>query len=192
MDLLNWRKEKGLSRLKFSKLSGIPISTIVKHEDGKKTRKETLDKIEKACQRYERYGSLEEIDICKPDSLHVCELWKYLSPKYCFIAKDFSEDVYCFTDEPKVDLSSRSWVSDSESLKLPLSTEFDADDWKETLCKRPVDYRSYIGRFGLFYDSNEDCSYFGMLTSIQNGFQRNNGFCYKNFRLLTDEEKERL
>lgn len=80
MDLLNWRKEKGLSGLKFSKLSGIPISTIVKHEAGKKTR-------------------------------------------------------------------------------------------KETLCKRPVDYRSYIGRFGLFYDSNEDCSYFGMLTSIQNGFQ---------------------
>lgn len=47
MDLLNWRKEKGLSRLKFSKLSGIPISTIVKHEAGKKTRKETLDNLEK-------------------------------------------------------------------------------------------------------------------------------------------------
>lgn len=195
IDLKKWRKEHDVTLSELSKSCGIGVNTIMKAEKGVSISSKSEKKLMAFIRNYDEGGYYNETGKYKPAMMEIDDLWKYLPADIIYIAKDDSGDVYGFKGEPKYDYTKKEWKSDLGCCKIPLSVNFEDNEPDCTLVKRPYNYFDFIGKYGLFFDNDEETLIFGKLIAITgNGkFCREGSFFnYANFKPLSLEEKENL
>lgn len=198
-DLRNFLTENGMSLMGFCSRFNIQYASLKKYlERGSNgVRITTLRKIENAVKeiKKEKQGIYVRGGDYKPCLMPIDDLWKYLPNKLNYISQDKNGDFYAYESEPSLNRAESRWETDKGMVsKLPMMINNGGLEWFESLCKRPINYWNYIGKYGLFADDDDLNIMFGKLTGIteDNKFQKNDGFTYANFRPLTDGEKEML
>lgn len=195
MNFTKWRELHKVTVDGLAKKAGTSINSIMKYERGTELRNSTLKKIEKAISEIDGGLFVNQKKDYSPKSINVDDVWSYIPKEFNYIAKDFSGDIYLHKTEPSIKYQDKAWTSESCS-KLPLNIQFDSLEWKECMVKRPFNYWDYVGKIGIFYDKNNDMQIIGKLESINldsdSPFKRSNGFSYKNFRPLTEQERLEL
>ena len=122
-------------------------------------------------------------------------LWKFLPADIKYIALDDNGEVYGFKGEPKYNYDKKEWECRDGCVNIPLNIDFDGVEADSSLVKRPYNYFDYIGKYGIFFDKDEESPIFGKLEYITgngNFCREGSAFKYANFRPLSEEEKGNL
>lgn len=194
-DLRQWRIDHNMTQAELAEKSGAYLIGIGKYEKGISISKKTEDRILNFVKRYGNGGFYTSQDNYKPAQMSVDDLWKFLPADIKYIAKDESGAVYGFKAEPKYNYQSKEWVCDLGCLNIPLNIDFEDVESDNSLVKRPYNFFDFVGKYGVFFDNDENTLVFGRLEGITgNGSfcRENSTFTYANFRPLTDNEKENL
>jgi len=128
---------------------------------------------------------------------------KDLNNKWKWIAKDGDGTICLYTIKPRK--SDYCWYYDDECFNITnlfngSDIDFGTDDWNNCIAEIPVNYTDYIGKLGIFSDSEEELNLKSkniyILYSINDGtsykFIDITGTGWKFFRPLTKEEIEEL
>lgn len=194
-NLKQWREENDVTQKEFAEKSGACLLSIHRYENGKGVSKKTENKILNFVKRYGNGGFYTNQSNYKPAQMTVDDLWKFLPAEIKFIAKDGSGAVYGFKAEPKYNHQSKEWSCESGCVNIPLNIDFENAESESSLVKRPYNFFDFIGKYGVFFDNDENTLVFGKLEGITgNGSfcRENSTFTYANFRPLSEIEKELL
>jgi transcriptional regulator with XRE-family HTH domain len=195
-DLKKWRNDHNMSQAEFAKACGSYINAVVNYERKGKASKKFLQKMKDFVGSYQDGAVYFNSNQYKPAQMQVDDLWKFLPADIIYIAKDENGDVYGFKAEPNYNYQKHEWICDLGCVHIPLNVSFDSSDADKTLTKRPFNYFEFIGKYGIFYDKEDDLNpVFGKLHAITGTgkFCRlGSSFSYENFRPLSKEEKDNL
>lgn len=195
-DLKKWRKDHNMSQLEFAKGCGTYINAVVNYEKSGKGSKKFLQKMKDFIGSHQDGAVYFNNNQYKPAQIEVDDLWKFLPPDITYIARDESGEVYGFKGEPRFNTQEKQWVCDLGCVLIPLNVNIDEVFASDSLRKRPFNYFEFIGKYGIFYDKEDDLNpVFGKLHAITGTgkFCRlGSSFSYENFRPLSKEEKDSL
>lgn len=128
---------------------------------------------------------------------------KDLNKKWKWLAKDKNGLIYLYNIKP-IPIQN-CWTMHDECFCISdffndLELDFGTDDWTKCIAERPIDYSKYIGKLGIFDDSEEKLNFkygkFSILSFIDNEscykFIDVNGAYWRYFKPLTKEEIEKI
>lgn len=194
-DLKAWRKEHNLSQRVVAEGCGVYMNAIVKFEKTGKISARTEKKLQEFVKRYQDGGVYTSKEEYKPALMEIDSLCKFLPADIKYIAIDESNEAYGFKEEPKYSYGNKEWASEFGCVKIPLNINFEGVLPENSLVKRPYNYFDFIGKYGLFFDKDEESPIFGKLEYITgngNFCREGCAFTYANFRPLSEAEKENL